>query len=240
MVQTNIEEVQFPGGGGKLQAWVARPKETGSYPAIALLHGRNGATESFRDVALRFAEEGIVGLALNYMTHTKEPSLGDMLRSVEGGLSFLKSQADVNTERIAVGGYCKGGGLTYQALANFPGYSAGVIWHGGLSAATVEAALRVQAPMLIIHGASDTPVPIDQVYDLTQKLNKAGKRFELKVYHGCDHAFTLPGGDRYAAEAADDAFREAVLFLRRTYGIPVGTVGPLVRAPVAAQSAVVL
>ncbi len=234
MVQAKIEEAQFPGGGGEIQAWIARPTETGRYPAIALLHGRNGATESFRDVALRFAEEGIVGLAVNYMAHTKDPSPGDMLRSIEGALGFLASQPYVNTGRIAVGGYCKGGGLTYQALASFPGYSAGVIWHGGLSSETVEAALRVQAPMLILHGASDTPVPIDQVYDLTKQLNKLGKRFELKVYQGCDHAFTLPGGDRYVAEAADDAFREAVLFLRRVYAIPVGTVGPLVRAPVAA------
>jgi dipeptidyl aminopeptidase/acylaminoacyl peptidase len=83
--------------------------------------------------------------------------------------------------------------------------------------------------MLILHGASDTPVPIDQVYDLTKRLNKEGKRFELKVYHGCDHAFTLPGGERYIAGAADDAFREAVLFLRRQYGLPIGTVGPLVK-----------
>lgn len=234
MVQARIEEVRFQGGGGKVQAWVARPRETGRYPAISLLHGRNGPGDSFRDVAVRFAEEGIVGLALNYMTHKEDPSLGEMLRSIEGALGFLTSRAYVNTQCIAVGGYCKGGGLTYQALANFPGYSAGVIWHGGLSAENVEAALRAQVPMLIIHGASDTPVPIDQVYDLTKQLNKQGKRFELKVYQGCDHAFTLPGGARYVAEAADDAFREAVLFLRRNYGIPVGTVGPLVQAPKAA------
>lgn len=228
MAQAKIQEVRFPGDGGEIQSWIARPEESGRFPAIALLHGRNGPNDSFRDVAVRFAEEGIVGLALNYMTHTKDPSLRGMLRSVEGALGFLSTQTYIDTERIALGGYCKGGGLTYQSLANLAGYSAGVIWHGGLSGGNGEAALRVQAPMLIIHGASDTPVPIDQVYDLTKQLNKQGRRFELKVYHGCDHAFTLPGGDRYIAEAADDAFREAVLFLRRTYGIPVGTVGPLV------------
>ena len=228
MAQAKIQEVRFPGGGGEIQSWIARPEQAGPFPAIALLHGRNGPNDSFRDVALRFAEEGIVGLALNYMTHTNDPSLEDMLSSVEGALGFLKSQSGVKAECIALGGYCKGGGLTYQSLANFEGYSAGVIWHGGLSGGNVEAALRVQVPMLIVHGASDTPVPIDQVYDLTKQLNKQRKRFELKVYHGCDHAFTLPGGDRYIAEAADDAFREAVLFLRRNYGIPVGEVGPLV------------
>jgi carboxymethylenebutenolidase len=143
-----MEEVRFPGGGGEIQGWIARPTEAGRYPAIALLHGRNGPNDSFREVAVRFAEEEIVGLALNYMTHTDEPSLEDMLRSTEGALSFLKSQNQVNTERIAVGGYCKGGGLTYQSLAKIPGYSAGVIWHGGLSAGNVEAALRAHRQSL--------------------------------------------------------------------------------------------
>jgi len=228
MGQAIVEEVRFPGGGGDIQGWVARPRESGRYPAIALLHGRNGASDSFRDVTRRFAEEGIAGLAVNYMTHADDPALGDMLQSIKGAHDFLASQSYVNKGAIAAGGYCKGGGLTYQALANCPGYSAGVIWHGGLAPENVEAALRVEAPMLILHGASDKGVPIEKVYDLSKELNARGKRFELKVYQGCDHAFTLPGGDRYVAAAADDAFREAVLFLRRTYGMPFGTVAPLV------------
>lgn len=234
MAQATMQEVRFPGGGGDIQAWITRPSEAGRYPAIALLHGRNGPSDSFRDVALRFAEEGIVGLALNYMTHSEDPSDESMLASVRGALNYLKAQADVDPQRIAVGGYCKGGGLTYLGLGNVPGYTAGVIWHGGLSEQNIDGALRADAPMLIVHGASDQPVPIEGVYDLVKQLNEKGKRFELKVYSGCDHAFTLPGGARFEAEAAADAFREAVLFLRRTYGIPVGTVGPLVREPVPA------
>lgn len=234
MVQAKMEEVRFSGGGGEIQAWIARPTEAGRYPAIVLLHGRNGPNDAFREVAVRFAEEGIVGLAVNYMTLKEEPPLEEMNRSTEGALSFLKTQTQVDPARIAAGGYCKGGGLTYQALAKISGFSAGVIWHGGLSGENAAAALKVQAPMIIIHGASDTPVPIDKVYDLTKQLNQQGKRFELKVYHGCDHAFTLPGGARYVADAADDAFREAVLFIRRIYGIPVGTVSPLVRTAMAA------
>ncbi len=75
MVQARMEEVRFPGGGGEIQGWIARPTEAGRYPAIALLHGRNGPSDSFRDVAVRFAEEGIVGLAVNYMTLKEEPPL---------------------------------------------------------------------------------------------------------------------------------------------------------------------
>jgi carboxymethylenebutenolidase len=233
MYQAATQEIKIQ-GAGQLQAWISRPTAPGRYPAIALLHGRNGPSDGFKDVAVRFAEEGIVGLALNYMTHEEDPSLESMLSGIKGSLAYLQAQTDVNSECIAVGGYCKGGGLTYQGLGNFPGYSAGVVWHGGLSEQNVAAALRADAPMLILHGASDQAVSIDQVYELTKKLNDAGKQFELKVYWGCDHAFTLPGGGRYVPNAADDAFREAVLFLRRTYGLPVGEIGPLVREPVVA------
>jgi carboxymethylenebutenolidase len=235
MYQIRTDEIRLAGGGGEQQAWVSRPVDLGRYPAIVLMHGRNGVTDSYKDVGERFAEEGIVGLALNYFTVADNPSNAESQASAKAALEYLRAQAYVNPEQIVLSGYCKGGGLTYLGLGNVPGFAAGVIWHGGLTGSPenpADAALRANVPMLIIHGASDTPVPIQGVYGLATKLNDAGKHFELKVYWGTDHAFTLPGGDRYVPEHADDAFREAVLFIRRTFGLPVGTVGPLVRQPV--------
>lgn len=34
-----------------------------------MLHGRNGVTDSYRAVGVRFAEEGIASLAVNYMAN---------------------------------------------------------------------------------------------------------------------------------------------------------------------------
>ncbi|MPZ14407.1 MAG: prolyl oligopeptidase family serine peptidase [Chloroflexi bacterium] len=234
MYRATLQEVRFPGGGGDVQAWIARPTQPGQYPAIAMLHGRNGPSDSFRDVAVRYAEEGIVGLAVNYMTFGQDPSTDEILRSIAGALDYLKAQPDVKTDSIALSGYCKGGGLTYLGLGNTSGYAAGVVFHGGLSQQNVEAALRADVPMIILHGASDQAVSIDGVYDLAKQLNDRGKRFQLKVYHGCNHVFTMPGNAQYAPEAADDAFREAVTFLRRTYGLPLASVGPLVPEAVSA------
>src|SRR5581483_4435249 len=127
-------------------------------PAIVLLHGRNGVSDSFKDVGVRFAEEGIVGMALNYFTVSDDPSNPDAERSAGGALAYLRAQNDVNPDQIVLAGYCKGGGLTYLGLANVPGVAAGVIWHGGLGGEpekASDAALRAEAPMLIIHGASD-------------------------------------------------------------------------------------
>lgn len=239
MHQVTTDEITL---NGDIQAWISRPTEAGRYPAIMLLHGRNGPSDSFRQVGVRFAEEGIVGLALNYMTHGTDVTNPGALRAIGDALGYLRAHNDVAPDQIVLAGYCKGGGLTYLGLAVHQGFAAGVIWHGGLFSQETsgsrpenpfDAAQRIEVPILIIHGASDQPVPIGEVYRLTQRLNELGKRFELKVYSGADHAFTLPGGAAYVAEAADDAFREAVIFIRKTFGLPVGTVGPLTGAPVA-------
>jgi carboxymethylenebutenolidase len=241
MYQTATREVRFPGGGGEQQAWITAPTEPGRYPGIIMFHGRNGVNDPFKDVAVRYAEEGIVGMAVNYFTQTDEPTNVESVETIRGALQVLKQDPSVDPNRCVMSGYCKGGGLTYLGLANVPGFAAGVVYHGGLfvqekSAGNPEspadAALRIDVPFIILHGMSDPGVKFEYVCDLTRKLNELGKHFELKAYWGTRHAFTLPGGNDYVPEHADDAFREAVLFIRRTFGLPVGTVNPLVGSPV--------
>jgi dienelactone hydrolase len=241
MYRTVTEEVEVQGATRPTNAWVSRPDESGRYPAIIRMHGRNGVSDPFKDVGVRFAEEGIVDLALNYMKYDEDPPMPEVLGWAEGSLNFLKAQDFVASDQVVLSGYCRGGGQTYLGLGNIRGFAAGVMWHGGLyyeqlSPARPEnpadAALRIEVPFIILHGMSDPGVKIEQVFALAQKLNELGKHFELKAYWGTRHAFTLPGGGDYIPEHADDAFREAVLFIRRTFGLPVGTVGPLVGQPV--------
>jgi carboxymethylenebutenolidase len=225
MYRTTTEEVRFQ-GNGEIQAWLSRPMEAGRYPALVMLHGRGGPSDSYRDVGVRFAEEGIVALAVNYMTNGDPPN-PEVLPTIGGALEFLKARPEVASDKIALGGYCRGGGLTYMGLAQYNGFSLGVIWHGAIP----PEAQSVNVPIIILHGASDPAVPIDRVYELMKQLNEQSKTFHLKVYAGTEHAFTLPGGGSYRADEADDAFREAVLFMRRNYGQPAGSVDPLVREP---------
>jgi dienelactone hydrolase len=227
MYQVTTTEVHV--GNEHMLAWFSRPTSAGPYPGIVLLHGRNGATTSYREVGVRFAEEGIAALAVNYMTHG-DPQNPEVLPTIGAALDFLKDQPEVDDEKIALSGYCRGGGLTYMGLARFSGFSAGVIWHGAIPAE----AQSVNVPIIILHGVSDPAVSIDAVFELAKQLNAQGKTFHLKTYAGCEHAFTLPGGSAYQADAADDAFREAVLFLRRRYGQPAGAVDPFIRDPVPA------
>ncbi|HTE84285.1 MAG TPA: dienelactone hydrolase family protein [Dehalococcoidia bacterium] len=236
MYETTTREVTFPGGGGEQQAWISTPTEPGRYPAIIMFHGRNGVNDAFKSVGMRYAEEGIAGMAVNYFTQSNSPTNVQSLETIEGAFKLLKREPSVDLSRMVMSGYCKGGGLTYLGLANEPGFAAGVVYHGGLFVqekskgfpeSPADAALRIDVPLIILHGMSDPAVKIESVYELSRTLNELGKHVELKAYWGTRHAFTLPGGSDYVPEHADDAFREAVLFIRRTFGLPLGTVGPL-------------
>jgi carboxymethylenebutenolidase len=180
-------------------------------------------------------------MAVNYFTQSDQPTNVESVQTAEAALNVLKNDPVVDPNRIVMSGYCKGGGLTYLTLANVPGFAAGVVYHGGLYVeqksegfpeSPADAALRINVPFIILHGMSDPGVKIEYVYELTRKLNELDKHIELKAYYGTRHAFTLPGGNDYVPEHAEDAFREAVTFMRRTFGLPVGPVGPLVRSPV--------
>lgn len=240
MYETTTKEVKFPGGGGEQQAWISAPKDPGRYPAIIMYHGRNGVNDAFKHIGERYAEEGIVGMAVNYFNQSNEPTNVESVQTIQGAMDVLKREPSVDSGQIVMSGYCKGGGLTYLGLANVPGFAAGVVYHGGLFVqeksagfpeSPADAAVRIDAPFIILHGMSDPGVKFEYVCELARKLNEMGKHVELKAYWGTRHAYTMPGND-YVPAHAEDAFREAVFFIRRTFGLPVGTVGPLVFQPV--------
>lgn len=228
-----VENITFPSEAGQVKAQLARPRAAGRFPAITRIPGRNSVSPEFNEVGERWAEEGFVDLGIDWMLVPGEnPGDGAHLKIIKGAYAYLRSREFVVADQLTLSGYCMGGGLTYLGLGSNPGYNVGIVWHGGLGGDRPEAALRIDVPLLIIHGLSDPGVPVASVFDLVQKLNQLGRRVELKVYSGTEHAFTIPGGNAYHPANADDAFRESVCFLRRTFGLPVGSVEPLVRAPV--------
>src|SRR6266478_2368950 len=55
-------EVSYRSESSKIPAYLARPRESGRYPAIILLHDIFGVSDHARDVARRFANVGFVTL----------------------------------------------------------------------------------------------------------------------------------------------------------------------------------
>ena len=182
--------------------------------------------QDFKDAAVRLAGEGFVAVAYNWMTYEKDPSDQTLETALGDCARYLAAQPYVEPEHLAIAGFCGGGVHALLTLARLSNYTAGVLFHGGAFRRELtpehpvhpfDLASDIDAPVLMLHGAADSVSPIDKVYAFATRMNELGKEFELKVYSGTDHAFVMPGSERYRERASEDAYREAVSFLKRTY-----------------------
>jgi carboxymethylenebutenolidase len=80
----------------------------------------------------------------------------------------------------------------------------------------LDLAPSLSCPYLGLFGEDDALVPLADVEELRTMLTRAAKRFTIRRFAGCGHAFfndTRP--DAYRPESAAEAFRLAVAFLRQ-------------------------
>jgi carboxymethylenebutenolidase len=219
------EDVEFRSGNATMQAHVGRPAAPGRYPAVITLHGINGPSPSTHRWAERLGDHGYVGCAVNWQSVEQDPADADLMQYIADAAAFLRRQDYCNADRIAIAGYCRGGGLVYLALEHHPWLAGGIAMHGFPFYRTplnekkpqhaYDLADRIQAPLLILHGAADDRAPVEDVYRMAQRLEELGKTFVLSVYSGTGHAFTLPDGGAYNPAAAVNAWDQSVAFLDR-------------------------
>src|SRR6516162_6235185 len=116
-------EVSFRSEGTKIPAYLARPRESGRYPGVILIHDIFGVSDHARDVARRFANVGFVALVPDCFARIdigtgetledarpRAASLDDRLtvRDLENAAALLRSLLSSNG-KIGTVGFCMGG-----------------------------------------------------------------------------------------------------------------------------------
>ena len=117
-----------------------------------------------------------------------------------GGLAEARKISD---RPAVVMGYCFGGAATLELARSgtadrIAGYAT---FHGGLSTPEGQAYSKDTAPILIAHGGADSSITMDHVAALSKELEEAGVSYEIQVYSGAPHAFTVFGSNRYRERA---------------------------------------
>jgi len=147
-----------------------------------------------------------------------------VLGDIDAAVRFLATRLDVRSRSIGVTGFCMGGQYALMAACTVPGLAACVSFYGMLRyaqtterkpASPLELAPQLACPFLGLFGADDALIPAGDVRELGRLLRRHGKVFQTKVYPGAGHAFfndTRP--DAFRPDAAKDAWRRAVRFLR--------------------------
>jgi hypothetical protein len=60
--------VNYEGKAGPVAGYLARPMKAGQYPGLIVIHQNRGLDDNIRDVARRFAKEGYVALAPDFLS----------------------------------------------------------------------------------------------------------------------------------------------------------------------------
>lgn len=119
--------------------------------------------------------------------------------------------------RMMVIGYCFGGSAALElarsgTAEDVVGYA---IFHGGLTTPDGQSYPGGTPPLLIAHGGAHTSVPIEEVSALQQQLEQAGVQYEIEIYSGAPHAFTVFGSDRYQERAEELSWQAFLSFMQR-------------------------
>jgi dipeptidyl-peptidase-4 len=139
------------------------------------------------------------------------------LRDLEDGLTSLKSQPYIDGSRIGIWGWSYGGFMTSYALTHSQSFKIGISggtvadWRdydsiyterymgtpqnnpeGYKKSSPVQAAKNLHGKLLLIHGAVDDNVHMQNTIQFIYELQKAGKQFQLMLYPKSRHGVTDP------------------------------------------------
>jgi carboxymethylenebutenolidase len=223
---TAAENVKFKSSVGEANGYLVTPaKDTGKHPAIIVIQEWWGLNDWVKQQTLRFADLGYVALAVDLyrgkVAATQEEAHELMrglpedraMADLEAGFRYLAARKDVDARRIAVIGWCMGGGYALMLATNEPRLAAGVVNYGHLMTDPKTIA-KIKVPLLGNFGAEDRGIPADDVREFEASLKKAGKSADFKVYPGAGHAFMNPNNKSgYVADATADAWKRIDDFL---------------------------
>ncbi len=140
-----------------------------------------------------------------------------MRSRILGGLATAREQADLPA---VVMGYCFGGSAVLELARsgdaeNVNGYAT---FHGGLTTPEGQSYQNQDMPILIMHGGADSSITMADVAALSEELEASGTPYEIQVYSGAPHAFTVFGSDRYQKTADEESWEAFNDFLGKTLG----------------------
>jgi carboxymethylenebutenolidase len=226
--------VAIPGGPDKLTGYLVTPTNINMTKVPAKMGGvlvvsENRSTNlNIQDVARRFATEGYVTLAVDYlspfggrpldeevasqMTAKLKPE--DVMACFQAGLKYLRARPDVG--KIAVVGFGWGGTIANQLAISDPLVNATIVFYGhNPDLAQVG---RIKGPLLAHYAGLDGNI-LQGVPAYDAALTKAGKAHSFFIYPGANTGFVNENNpSRWDPVATQLSWDRSVAFLSKYMG----------------------
>lgn len=214
-VKTKV--IEYAQGDTPLRGFLAWDDAAkGKRPGVLVVHEAWGENEHARNQALRLAQAGYVGFALDmygngkvtaHLDHakafmqeaSKDPAV--LRARFEAALKVLQAQPQVDPRKIGVVGYCFGGGVALRMARAGEPLTAVSTFHAAIPATGGPPPGKVKPRILINTGAADPLVPMEKVDAFAKELKEAGAKVTVIAYPNARHSFTNPDADKLGMEA---------------------------------------
>ncbi|WNJ98153.1 dienelactone hydrolase family protein [Thalassospiraceae bacterium LMO-JJ14] len=221
------EKVTYSAGDMALEGYKA-PAMGASKGLVLVIHDWDGLTDYEYKRADMLSKLGYDAFALDLYgkgnrpteTGAKKAETGRLYKDREKMRSLilagLAEARKLNGGKAIVMGYCFGGAATLELARSgkakdIAGYAT---FHGGLSTPEGQDYSGDTPPLFIAHGGADTSITMDDVADLSKRLEAAGVTYEIEVYSGAPHAFTVFESNRYRKVADEKSWATFTDFLK--------------------------
>lgn len=212
------EWVQIKHDNRTVQAFVVYPEVKQKVPVIIVIHEIFGLSDWARTVADQLAANGYIAIAPDLLSgmgpkgggSSEFASTQDAVKGV-GALNPDQVTADLNATadyakkipagngKIAVAGFCWGGGQSFRFATNRKDLSAAFVFYGP----GPKDVSSITAPVYGFYAGEDGRIGAT-IPDTEAAMKAAGKKFEPVSYAGAGHGFMRAGEDP-ANEAAANA-----------------------------------
>ncbi|ANQ50658.1 dienelactone hydrolase family protein [Flammeovirga sp. MY04] len=130
---------------------------------------------------------------------------------IQGALAYVGKDA-----KVATVGWCFGGGWSLQSALQIDQQAVGCVMYYGMPVKDVDRLKDLKCDVLGIFGEKDKWINPDVAAEFENNMKSAGKNLTVKMY-GSDHAFANPSSDRYNEEDAQNANKEALAFIKKSF-----------------------
>jgi carboxymethylenebutenolidase len=230
------EWVTVKHGDREVKCFITYPEVKDKATAVIVIHEIFGLSDWVRGVTDQLAEAGYIAISPDLLSGTApggggtdQLGSGDNVRKAIMSLPADQITADLNAVaeyvkklpscngKLAVGGFCWGGGQTFRYATNNKELKSAFVFYGTAPESEADLA-RINCPVYGFYGENDNRVNAT-IPRTTEAMKKAGKTFEPVIYQGAGHGFMRagedPAGNEANKKARDDAWKRLKDLLKK-------------------------
>ena len=221
----------------EIDAFIVFPEVKDPAASVIVIHEIFGLSDWIRVVGDELAKNGYVAICPDLLSGTGPngggtasfPSVDEVRRTVSG-LNPDQVTADLKatmtyvrdlpatTDKVAVTGFCWGGGKSFRLAMDEPSIVAALPYYG-VPNGGAEDYKRIACPVYGFYGENDNRVN-STIENSKSMMKAAGKTYEPVIYPGAGHGFLRvgmgAGAEGANKTAADEAWKRMLGLLKET------------------------